>query len=285
MLFSILLTGAAFAPAGCTFTVEETEPPEEACPVYDVAPCAEGAYATTELDAYGCEVPVCTSCPSIDLPACAPGQRLVIEYDQAGCEVGYCAGEGVGCPDIDFGECPPDSVLEFTTDANGCSVPHCVPVEPCGAVEEPVCGYGEHIEYVMNDCACPEPVCVPDYGCTTTIDQGAADPAIDGGAGAAYPCCPPYVPQPCPDGMKGVESYDAYGCPTLVCEPVGDCVVGGCSGQLCGEQGDELVTTCEWHDSYACYQRYGVCERQADGQCGWTASELMDACLTGAGAH
>jgi eight-cysteine-cluster-containing protein len=57
-----------------------------------------------------------------------------------------------------------------------------------------------------------------------------------------------------------------------------DCVVGGCSGQLCVEEGANVVTTCEWRDAYACYET-AACERQPDGQCGFTKTPELDQCL------
>ena len=55
------------------------------------------------------------------------------------------------------------------------------------------------------------------------------------------------------------------------------CFVGGCSSQLCSDR-DDLVSTCEWRDEYACY-RTATCERQADGACGWTQTPALLACL------
>ncbi len=55
------------------------------------------------------------------------------------------------------------------------------------------------------------------------------------------------------------------------------CQRGGCSGQLCSDQPD-LVSTCEWREEYACFQN-AACERQADGQCGFTPSTALDNCL------
>lgn len=57
----------------------------------------------------------------------------------------------------------------------------------------------------------------------------------------------------------------------------GTCYVGGCSGQICSESSD-IVSTCEWRETYACY-REAVCERQSNGQCGWTETEELNACL------
>ncbi len=57
------------------------------------------------------------------------------------------------------------------------------------------------------------------------------------------------------------------------------CVVGGCSGQLCVDesQGD-MPTTCEYREVYACYQT-ATCARQATGQCGWTETAELKACI------
>ena len=61
----------------------------------------------------------------------------------------------------------------------------------------------------------------------------------------------------------------------------GGCAVGGCSGQLCGEaeDTDDLVSTCEFRPEYACYQRFGTCERQVNGVCGWTDTFELASCL------
>jgi eight-cysteine-cluster-containing protein len=61
-----------------------------------------------------------------------------------------------------------------------------------------------------------------------------------------------------------------------------ECVPGGCSGTVCAEAGDEVVTTCEWREEYACYQE-AECTRQPDGLCGWTMSAELEACLTQGG--
>jgi hypothetical protein len=56
------------------------------------------------------------------------------------------------------------------------------------------------------------------------------------------------------------------------------CVKGGCSGQLCEEEGAGGMTTCEFRAEYACY-REATCERQPDGACGWTPTDTLTACL------
>jgi len=68
--------------------------------------------------------------------------------------------------------------------------------------------------------------------------------------------------------------------PTLtpVSSPVqtGGCKITGCSGQICSDQ--DVITTCEFKAEYGCYGS-ARCERQADGQCGWTQTEELELCL------
>jgi hypothetical protein len=61
---------------------------------------------------------------------------------------------------------------------------------------------------------------------------------------------------------------------------VAPCHVGGCSSQVCSEW-DDVVTTCEWREEYACY-RSARCEPQGDGRCGWTPTPELLACLESA---
>jgi len=56
------------------------------------------------------------------------------------------------------------------------------------------------------------------------------------------------------------------------------CVTTGCSNTVCAEAGSDVMTTCEWKDSYACYKT-AKCERQADGKCGWTETPELTSCL------
>lgn len=58
------------------------------------------------------------------------------------------------------------------------------------------------------------------------------------------------------------------------------CMIGGCSGQLCGDVSDieGLVTTCEFRAEYACY-KHSTCERQASGSCGWVQTPELMSCL------
>jgi hypothetical protein len=57
----------------------------------------------------------------------------------------------------------------------------------------------------------------------------------------------------------------------------GGCFVGGCSGQICSDE-PNVVSTCEFRAEYACY-RTAKCERQTNGECGWTESSELKMCL------
>ncbi|MDQ3341670.1 MAG: hypothetical protein M4D80_41495 [Myxococcota bacterium] len=60
--------------------------------------------------------------------------------------------------------------------------------------------------------------------------------------------------------------------------PAGDCIKTGCSSTICAEPGNDMMSTCEFKNEYACY-RTAACERQADGKCGWTQTDTLKACL------
>lgn len=55
------------------------------------------------------------------------------------------------------------------------------------------------------------------------------------------------------------------------------CYIGGCSSQVCSDRPD-AVTTCEYRSEYACYQG-AECKVQANGECGWTQTAELRACL------
>ena len=57
------------------------------------------------------------------------------------------------------------------------------------------------------------------------------------------------------------------------------CYISGCSGQLCADE--PQASTCEWLDSYACYQD-ATCARQPNDRCGWTPTETLTRCLESA---
>ena len=54
------------------------------------------------------------------------------------------------------------------------------------------------------------------------------------------------------------------------------CIKTGCAGQVCSDEA--VITTCEWRREYECY-RSARCERQASGECGFTPTQELTACL------
>jgi hypothetical protein len=65
--------------------------------------------------------------------------------------------------------------------------------------------------------------------------------------------------------------------PPVIRPPAGKkCFKTGCAGQVCADK--NVITTCEWRPEYECYQK-ATCERQADGNCGFTKTPELRACL------
>jgi hypothetical protein len=73
--------------------------------------------------------------------------------------------------------------------------------------------------------------------------------------------------------LKATQVYLRTGKGTAAMKP---CIKTGCSSQVCSDH--TVMTTCEWRDEYACYQK-AACERQADGNCGFTRTRELTACL------
>lgn len=59
--------------------------------------------------------------------------------------------------------------------------------------------------------------------------------------------------------------------------PMKPCIKTGCSNQVCSDH--TVVTTCEYRPEYECYQK-ATCARQSDGNCGFTATPELTACLS-----
>lgn len=54
------------------------------------------------------------------------------------------------------------------------------------------------------------------------------------------------------------------------------CIKTGCSKQICSDE--EVITTCEYSPAYECYKK-AKCERQENGECGFTKSAELTSCL------
>lgn len=57
------------------------------------------------------------------------------------------------------------------------------------------------------------------------------------------------------------------------------CQVGGCSAQICqGIDEEPAMSDCMFRPAYECY-KVARCEPQATGECGWTMTSELSACL------
>lgn len=81
------------------------------------------------------------------------------------------------------------------------------------------------------------------------------------------------------NGEQFTEDISLIPTPSPVNKDNVGCKTTGCSGTVCiDEDANDVITTCEYREEYACYEMM-TCERQADGECGWTASEASDSCF------
>lgn len=99
---------------------------------------------------------------------------------------------------------------------------------------------------------------------------------------AGYPIMESH-PRQCraPDGTLFREDLSEGGGTQTGAAYVGaGCALAGCSNIICAEedQAPGIVTTCEYREEYACYQN-ARCEKQMNGQCGWTQTAELSACL------
>lgn len=78
--------------------------------------------------------------------------------------------------------------------------------------------------------------------------------------------------------LKATQFYLRVGKSTGSTGSVGakPCMKTGCSGQVCSDK--EVITTCEYRTEYECYKK-ATCERQANGDCGFTQTPELVACL------
>ncbi|KKQ37831.1 MAG: hypothetical protein US53_C0008G0022 [Candidatus Woesebacteria bacterium GW2011_GWA1_37_7] len=57
------------------------------------------------------------------------------------------------------------------------------------------------------------------------------------------------------------------------------CKVGGCNNEICMSELDkEVVSICIYKPEYECYKK-AICEKQANGKCGWTQTGALRACF------
>jgi eight-cysteine-cluster-containing protein len=102
--------------------------------------------------------------------------------------------------------------------------------------------------------------------------------------------CGPAMGMPagkCPDGSASGptgrclrQADGRCGWEVRQCPPaMSACVRTGCSGTVCADKGQDVMTICDMRPEYECFQT-ATCERQADGACGWTRTAALSQCLT-----
>ena len=57
------------------------------------------------------------------------------------------------------------------------------------------------------------------------------------------------------------------------------CVVCGCNNEICAKPCDTQFSTCLWKAEYECYQKFGICENNAKGDCEWRRTPELMQCL------
>lgn len=129
---------------------------------------------------------------------------------------------------------------------------------------------------------------------TTPAPQTAPPPATGLRPATPAPSAPPTNPaQPSSDGADGADGADAANSPAAANSPDAPaavdpdasvqlrCVSAGCSGELCVNIADPnapRVSTCIYRPKFACFME-AQCEVQSNGECGWTVSPELTACL------
>ena len=98
---------------------------------------------------------------------------------------------------------------------------------------------------------------------------------------AADVCLPPPDCGPDSDVCPTVCYGECIPVELAECATDADCIVTGCSSQVCANE--DVATTCEWREEYACYaDEYTSCGCQ-QGSCGWAQTPELEQCLADAG--
>jgi hypothetical protein len=65
------------------------------------------------------------------------------------------------------------------------------------------------------------------------------------------------------------------------CKPAASapCYVVGGNSEICSSEPASRLATGEWFPEYPCYHKYGICERDNSGQCGWRNTDELSHCI------
>lgn len=65
------------------------------------------------------------------------------------------------------------------------------------------------------------------------------------------------------------------------CRPAASapCYVVGGNREFCESEPEERLELYEWRLEHQCYAEYGICERDASGQCGWRRTTELLQCI------
>lgn len=64
----------------------------------------------------------------------------------------------------------------------------------------------------------------------------------------------------------------------FACQSDADCTTGGCSSTICqSEQGEQMMSICDWREEYACYNSISCgCN---EGRCAWEKTPAFESCI------
>ena len=154
----------------------------------------------------------------------------------------------------------------------------------CGPIDPPVTT-GDQCAAAADCVGLPHVMCLGDWAC----DTGACKWQCD------LPDVACTQDSQCAKGEVCTFVTECPACTTAVppcmapCTSVGhcatatttECVVGGCSGQLCGAKGDDLVSDCMYAEWYGCLQ-FSTCGNfGTNGACGWEVTPAFTSCMAG----
>ena len=218
---------------------------DDDCPVWSI--CQDGILASPTGEG------VCEPCACVDIymPVCGVDGQT---YGN-GCEA-RCAHVGVAYEGECENDCPPQS---HVVTPDGKCVPKCYGPEQCG--DEQRCNAPE---VCLQDPACPEcDVCVG------WCEPPAGDCRTNG-------CAPGWTCDYCRTAEGGAE-WICLPPNAGACQPPDECRPTGCNGEICANR--DLASPCVALPELACYRDHGICEVQPWGECGWTNTPELDACL------